>query len=423
MKSVSKITIVLFITFLVHITLNSSRIRANYEVATKDSVTSISKKEYQNKMALAKECTHLFKMDSAISIYEYLYKTDSSQLDVTKELESLYTKTSQYDKALHYANKILNQESQNRYYYIRKGLLLKKLNENDLALLIFKSAFVSDTSNTFLITQIADIFREMNQPDSAVYYYSKSCDINPITSNLIKSTDILLKNKQNKEALSFLQKYYVPENHTSKVLSHFVGKTWYLNDSIYNAYSVFNDLYQQGDSSKVTTKYLGLCCWKNTYYSKGEEAFKDFISQDSTDFLAYYVLGICCKHTNKLEESNCFFNKSLELYLPDIKTENMIYKGIAEVHEQKGQYKKAIEYYKIIADNDTKNLYADYKIAMTYDFAIKDKTKALKCYQALLNRIKNSNPNSDSLIKNYCEIRIELINEEIFWNKDKALNN
>ncbi|TLX72635.1 hypothetical protein E9993_17515 [Labilibacter sediminis] len=410
------------VTLSLSFTLNASSNKACFYLIN-DSTQNISAKEYNLLLAQAKELTHLFKMDSAIYIYEKLYGCDTSKIEIVKELETLYTKTSQYRKALEYNNKILFDSPSNRHYQVKRGLLLKKLNENKEALQVFKTTLLTDSTNSYILNQIADIYRSMNKVDSALYYYSKVSNLKPLTQNLIKATDILHKHKMNKEALVFMQKYYDPEKHHSQLLNRLFGKIWYTNDSTYKAYSIFTDLYKQGDSSKVTTKYLGLCCWKNAYYPKGEEALRNYVSKDTTDYLAYYVLGICCKHTNKLKESQAFLSKSLELYLPDIKTLNMLHKGKAEVFEQQGRFNQAIAQYKIISKNDPNNFYADYKIATIYEFYIKDKSKALKCYQDLYNRIDKANPEGDYIIKDYCKMRIDAINKEMFWIQGKELKN
>ncbi len=375
---------------------------------------SIQNNKYVNKLTEAKEMVYQYKLDHAIALYEEIYKTDTINISIIQELEALYTKTSAYNSALIFVNKILRIDTSNCHYLIKKGIILEKMKEYDKAISIFKTALQNDASNHYLITQIADAYRNINNVDSAYYYYSIACNIKPNNSILIKASDILLKNKKNQEVILLFEKYNYPEKKYSKVLHRLYGKALYLCDSIYDAYEVFNDLHKKGDSSQVTNKFLGLSSWKIKHYTKGEEMLAFYTKKDSTDYLAYYVLGRCCLHNNKPQESIKYITKSYNLYQNNPQTLTMIYKALAESYEWIQNYDKAIEYYALIEKSDSKNIYGRYKIAMIYDYDLKNKQKALKQYNDLLQKFNNT-PTSESIIEAYCKRRKNELEESEFW--------
>ncbi len=217
--------------------------------------------------------------------------------------------------------------------------------------------------------------------------------------------------------MHFIEKYSSPSMSKSKVLQRLYGKALYLNDSVYNSYEVFNELLKQGDSTQVTHKFLGLSCWKIKHYSKGEEILKQYIQNDTTDYLAYYVLGRCCLHNNKAEESIKYITKSFNLYQPNPETISMMYKALAESYEWKQDFNKALEFYSLIAKNDSNNIYGDYKVAMIYDYELNNQHKAVQCYNELIDKIKVVDPSNNNKIEIYCKRRIKELEESEFWNK------
>ncbi len=372
------------------------------------------------KYKYAEELKSNYKLDSAIIIYNQIYKSDSTQILALKSLEKLYSQTIQYREAYNCANKLKELENDNQYYKIRCGLLLKKLGESDSALCIFKPVIYSDTTNSFILTQIADIYYDNNNVDSAMLYFNKSCIIKPTPTNLIKGTELLLKNKQKEQALSFIKTYYKPSPESNKLLNQVYGKTHYLNDSIYDAYNTFNELRKGGDSSLITTKFLGLCCWKASYFHKGKNYLEEYTKRDSTDYMSYYVLSICCRNCSEFKKSIDYMNKSLSLYKLDSNTLNMMYQGIAESYFGANDYNNSIYYFEKLIETDPRNIYGEYRIAMIYDYSLKEKDKAINYYNDIIKRIDESGSKNHDQIKIFCETRIDQLNESAFWSQKKS---
>jgi len=374
----------------------------------------------------ARLLTDEYKLDSAIILYNQVLASDEDNIEVLMNLESIYSKTSQYEEALTCTNKILELLPQNKQYFIRKGILLNKMDEDLEAISIFKTALEADSCNTFLLNQVADIYREINEVDSAYYYYSLALNIKPITSSIIKGTDILLKNNWNKGALYFLKKYYNRDEAKNKTLDHFLGRTLYLCDSTLDAVILLSDLYRNGDSTKVVCKYLGLSCWKSTYYDKAINALNQFTAQDTTDFLVYYALGQCHQSKRNYNQAIDAFNQAMALYERNVENENLIILGLASSYKGAGEYKTAIKYLNQHFENDTTNTYALYQIASIYTNDIKDKEKAIECYQFIIDKVNQSkHPQEAKPLLEFCNKRIEFIKsnktEEEFWRSNNKV--
>ncbi len=405
-------------SFILSLTLVTLFFQITYSQVSNSSLYE-SKEENSslNTIEQAKQLIYKYKLDSAIVVCQTIYDRDTSNIEIIKELEALYFKTSNYDTALIFIDKILGIEPTNQHYSVKKGIILSKMKEYNKALKIFKSSLNADPHNQYIITKIADIYRKINNIDSSYYYYSTACELKPNISTLIKASDVLIKNKWNKEAMHFIEKYNSPSMPQSKVLQRLYGKALYLNDSVYNSYEIFNELHKKGDSTQVTYKFLGLSCWKIKHYSKGEKILKLYIQNDTTDYLAYYVLGRCCLHNNKAEESIKYITKSFNLYQPNPETISMMYKALAESYEWKHDFNKALEFYKLIAKNDPGNIYGDYKVAMIYDYELKNHGKAIQCYNQLIDKIKATQMSNNNKIEIYCKNRIKELEESEFWKE------
>ncbi|TAJ08096.1 hypothetical protein DMA11_21750 [Marinilabiliaceae bacterium JC017] len=382
----------------------------------------ISQEIIDGSIEQAKAYASDFSFDKAIELLEDLWQRDSTSVELIRELESLYYKTSQYEKALSMTDRVLKGENASRYYLVHKGILLKKIGEYGQALDIFKEALETDSSNVFIINHVADLFQVQNERDSALFYYTRGCELKPLTSSIIKSVNMLLKADRSSEAYEFFSKFYTKEHYGNKMLRRLYGKTLYLNDSINLSKAVFSTLYEQGDSSRLTTKFLGMSHWKLEEYAKGQKVFMEYLKQDSTDYQSYFFLGTCCMHNYYLDEGEVFLNKSLDLIVPDGQTLNLIYSELGNLYERKRDFHRAIDVYQMMLENDPMCFYAEYKMAKVYDYDLKEDEKALKWYTTLLKRAEASNEaNPTDQALNYtliCKSRISKLKEEQFWDSD-----
>ncbi len=115
-----------------------------------------------------------------------------------------------------------------------------------------------------------------------------------------------------------------------------------------------------------------------------------------------------------------YMQKSLELYSIDPATLNKMYLGLAESYYAKKDYKNSINNYNKLKENNPKDLYGEYRIAMIYDYDLKDTKKAIASYQNILTAINRNSKSNNTQMKIYCEMRINKLKEAQFWNASKV---
>ena len=357
-----------------------------------------------------------YQFDPAIKNLEEMIKRDSTNFEACSLLENLYFKTSQYRPALLMCEHLLQNKIDINYYTIRKAISWKKMGRNQKSLNIFLQAYKIDTANTFINTQIGDLYKTLLIPDSAIIYYDRTCKIKPSSSVIIKAMAVHLSKKQNEEALKFFNTYYKPEFGHNFLLLRLYGRTQYLNGKIASAKKTFKKLNEAGDSTLVTLKYLGMCHWKLEEYYNGMLMLEKYIAKKNDDFQAYYMLGACCVkcHHHKTLE---YLNTALELIQVDSRTINRIYDEIALFHQQNRNYDLELSTYFIMKEHEPNSTYVDYKIATLYDYGFKNREEALSRYKELLALYETDTANQDSDVAKFCKTRIDELKEQEFWNK------
>ncbi|WP_462318619.1 tetratricopeptide repeat protein, partial [Marinilabilia sp.] len=276
-----------------------------------------------------------------------------------------------------------------------------------------------DSTNTFFLNKIAEVYQELSNTDSALICYTKSAEISPKSLTIYKAGKLFLGKERAEEALEFFGKYYHPGIHKSKPLRRLIGQAYYLTDSIKKSIAVFSELYENGDSSFITTKFLGMSSRKAGQYIKGEEVLRIAAFQNPNDFLVYFNLGICCRKIGLVDESEKHFNTAMEIVSTPLMVKNMINTELAETFEKQMRWKKALALYQDILKSDPSNLSIRMKALFVLDYQIKDRKQALNEYKTTLKMFEEDTTNSDHYnkqVKNYLKRRINKIEKEEFWH-------
>ncbi len=362
-----------------------------------------------------------YQFDTAIELLEQVVKTDSLNMEALTRLEGLYFKTSQHNAAILLADYLIAHKVDSAYYQIRKGLALKSLGQYQHSIDIFISTFAADTSNTYITTQIGDLYKEMEELDSALLFYNKTCQIKSNASAMIKAMDLYLKQKQEVEALSFYERYYNSKFENNWILLRLFGRALYLNGSTGYAAEIFSNLRNAGDMSLVTHKYLGTCLWQIEEYSSSIPILEYCTLCDSMDYQVYFMLGACYMKSDSLYNPSKgieYLNMAISLIEPNGKTLNLIYNELALHYKNNKKYDKELAIYLIMKENEPESKYVDYQMATLYDYGLNDKKEALKRYQDLLALYKEDTINNKkSDIVTFCKNRVLELKEEQFWKK------
>jgi tetratricopeptide (TPR) repeat protein len=372
----------------------------------------------------ARRLMNEYKFDSAIDTLERAFSQDSSSIELARELENIYFRISQKDKALEFVNRLLEFGIDSSVCMPHKALIFKNKEELTNSLAIFQKLEQKDSTNTFFLNQIADIYTMRYMNDSALYYYTKSVKISPKSSTILNAGQLLLKKEREEDALNFLDKYYNPEVHDSKPLQRLYGQIFYLLNNFKKSIEVFNELYQNGDSSFITAKFLGMSYRKDGDYLNAEQPLRLAASQNPNDFLVYYNLGICCRSLGMVEESEKHLFTAMNIITASPSIQNMIYRELAITYKRSGRWTDALEMYYTILETDPFNISVRMDISSILDDQLKDKDRAIESYKKALAVVEKDSSSTQypERMKKYLNQRIDKLEEKIFWEEGGNTN-
>jgi tetratricopeptide (TPR) repeat protein len=371
------------------------------------------------RIATARRLMKEFRIDNAIDTLENIYQKDSSSVELMRELEEIYYSSSATIKALKLADRLLKTGQDSSIYLAHKALLLKKEGKLTESMALLNDLVAKDSSNTFFLNKIAEIYTSYHMSDSAMIYYTKSVEISPKSLTIYKACQLLIDKEQLEDALTFFNNYYDPEFHTSKPLRRLYGQTFYLLNNIEKSVEVFKELYQKGDSSFITTKFLGMSYRKKGDYLEAEQPLRQAARQNPNDFLVYFNLGICCRNIGLIDESEKHFNTAINIITAPILTKNMINTELAQTYEKQMKWEKALKLYQAILKSDPSNLSVRMNALFILDYQLKDTDRAIEGYRkALVSIAKDtSKTNNNQRLEKYLNQRIEKLQKEKFWKE------
>lgn len=384
-----------------------------------ETAPTLSPDTIAKQISIARRLMKEYRFDSAIDTLEKAYARDSSSIELARELEEIYYSTSENTKALEFINLLLEQGIDSAVYLPRKALAMKKEGNLQESLHIFSHLIDQDTTNTFFLNQMGDIFKMTLRADSALIYYTKSVEVSPKSVTIFKAGQLFLDLDEPNEALSFFAKYYKPEIHDSKPLRRLYGQTFFLLNEYEKSIEIFNELYQKGDSSFITTKFLGMSYRKNGEYLEAEKPLKQAAFLNPNDYLVHYNLGICTRNIGMTEQSEKYLQTAMEIVTTPQIIKDMINTELAETYKRAGKWDKTLELYDILLKHDPKNLAIRMDRLMILDHYAKDKDLAIRSYKETVDLLEKDTAtiqHKTRMIK-YLNQRIDKLEEQKFWEE------
>jgi tetratricopeptide (TPR) repeat protein len=133
-------------------------------------------------------------------------------------------------------------------------------------------------------------------------------------------------------------------------------------------------------------KNLGIACYYEKQYEKGVFLLEKCLTIKPNDPVAGLFIGLCYKELNKIDESIEYLNFASGIAIPYYMSD--IYNQLGNNYLQKKEYRKSVDFLKKAYRLDTNKCEILFKIANTYDVWQKDKTPAIRYYNAYLKAKK-----------------------------------
>lgn len=338
---------------------------------------------------------------------------------ILNELASSYQIFSNWQEAETCYNRLIEIDSTNIYFKIKKGDMMFHQKKYDKAIDSYRNIYTTYAIPSVL-SLLGNSYEAANMLDSARLTYREAWEYNITDSQAAASyINISLKMKQNPVALYVCEKF-IEQDTTNHQINRLHAFTYYMMDDYETAASLFEDCVANNDSSLLVNRSLGF-----SYYLLGDPRSFSYLekayAQDTTNNNVLYALAVVCNDNIKSEEAINYYTKLLDRVIPKSGQLYLYYRGLGTAYSDNEVYDKSIlNYQKAIgyaSENQQSHLL--YSIANLYDYKLKDNENALKYYklyrnnlQTYVTKLKNI-PDAESEDVDEAEKKLEALDELI----------
>lgn len=365
--------------------------------------------------------------NKALNALETANNIDDLDVDILTNLASLYSSVGFNDKAIETFNKVIELDNENTFAKINLAKLFIDAGRWGDAKSIYNDLLNNDSANSFYHRQLGYIFQKEEDWMGAFNHYKISYNKNPVDlftiSNLAK---VYFQKEQLDSAIAVIDKglrIFINNTQLLKLKSDI-----YFSEKNYSsAVNAIVRLIANGDESAQLYQRLGICYHQiavenfvgDAQIKKLEsaiEALDKSVEFDSTESLTQLYIGMTYKELGKNEEAIKHLQKSLELIYPSFTS--AIYTNLAIVYNRSEKYADAIRSFKSAKEFDEDNPNYFYYLASTYDQYYYDKKVPLIYYQMFVSSSDSLEPS----LEKYALTRIEELKESVHFQNGSKTN-
>jgi len=368
----------------------------------------------------------LNKYQEAARVYEELYELDTGNLKIITELADCYQSYSDYDRAKETFLKALQISPRNNYLFQQMAGVLYQDNDYREAIFYYTRAYTMD-STFFLSRQLGRCYDNLGTTDTAIYFYRKALDLNPLDIQTAYRLAEVYKQKEEYETAVMITRAYLLIDSLNLKMLKLNGYLNLVLENFQEAVNSFEKCILLRDTSDFTNTYLGYSYFNTEEFEKAKFFLEKAFQHDTTNIELCYALGLSCDHSVYKKLGIYYLNKTIELATPSPEFLSRVYQDLAAAYTGYYKYEEGLQaYFKALGLNPDDTLLI-FKIASQYDNWIKDKEKALEYYRLFLEtrpeKEKPMAPKPEPFgiivsYYDYAERRIGELKEDIFWEGD-----
>lgn len=355
----------------------------------------------------------IYKTDEAIEALSSLVRPGSFDEEVLSELADCHFQNGDYQGAAGTYFLLSSHSPGNILYKIRQMQTYSRLKAYPQSIQAGREAVRLD-SIPAVLTFIGDGFKQMDQADSALWYYMRSLALRPMNeSTVAKAVNILINSKRYDEAVSVTASFLAgdPDN---TLVAPLQGLAYYRMEDYDSAVDVFKRQEELGNDSYAVHYYLGQSYWHTKLIYRAEEELLAAWRADSSDVnLAYSIAAVKSEAYRPFErEVKPWLDKAMEMLQPDPVMMSRVHQqyGLGYYRKQ-GSWGDAVEHYKEAYRYNPKLISALSTIAYCYEIQ-KDYKQALEWYNKYLQVAKPGTKGYEFAAK-----RVEYLKGELFMEE------
>lgn len=332
-------------------------------------------------LAAVRELKQLWKYDEAIGALTQMMAEQGPQVILLEELADCHYQSGNTAEALTQYSLLADMQPDKLLYKLRMMNLLYRGKQYEASVGLGREILQRD-SITQVVSLLGDAFNQMEQRDSAEWYYRRALERRPHNESVLnKLCGILLGREQYDEVLSLTGAFLADEPDNLAILP-VSGIAHFAREQYEDADADFSRMQKLGDDGYAVHYYLGQCAQKFGRTWAAEQEFEKAWQRDSTDVgLAITIARL--KSDLLHSDWSQWYEKALERLSPDQRT----IANIAATHQnyalsayKYGQWDLCISEYNKLLGMNPQHYAAYYMIAQCYEYK-KDYRNALSWYK------------------------------------------
>ena len=355
----------------------------------------------------------IYRTDDAIEMLSTLVQPGAMDEGVLSELADCHFQSGAFEDAAGTYFLLSSRAPDNLLYKIRLMQAYFRLKAFPQSVQAGRDILQLD-SIPAVVSYVGDAFRQMDQLDSALWYYRKALELKPMNESVVaKAVNILITKEDYDGAVAVTQPFLSqdPDNITIAPLK---GLALYRKGDFDSSVRVFQRQEDIGNDTYPIHYYLGQGYWHTGMTYRAEEELLAAWQIDSTDVnLAYSIAAVKMEAYRSLDkEIMPWLDKAWAMIQPDPALASRIQQqyGLAYYRRQ-DSWDKAIEHYKAAYRYNPKFISALSTIAYCYEVK-KDYKQALQWYEKYLEVARPGTQGYEFAAKSVTFLKGELFMEE-----------
>ena len=364
-------------------------------------------------LAEARYLKSIYRTDDAIEKLSALVQPGAMDEGVLAELADCHFQSGAYEDAAGTYFLLSSKAPDNILYHIRLMQAYSRLKAYSQSIQAGRAVLQRD-SIPAVLSVVGDSFRQLEQADSALWYYRKSLAQKPMNETVLsKAVGILIDKEKYDEAIAQSEPFLAedPDNVTIAPLK---GLALYRKGDYEGAVQVFQRQEDIGNDSYPIHYYLGQSYWHTQVTYRAEKELVAAWQIDSSDVnLAYSIAAVKLEAYRSFDqEIKPWLDKAWEMIQPDPALASRIQQqyGLAYYRRQ-DSWDKAIEHYKEAYRYNPKLISALSTIAYCYQQK-KEYKAAIEWYEKYLKVARPGSRGYEFAADNLKYIRAEKFMEE-----------
>lgn len=335
-------------------------------------------------LTAVRELKQLWKYDEAIAALTQMMAEQGPRPELLEELADCHFQSGNSAEALDQYTLLARMQPDKLLYQIRLMSLFYRGKQYDAAIDIGRGILQRD-SITQVVSLVGDAFNQLEQRDSAEWYYRQALARRPHSESVLnKLCSILLGREQHDEVLALADAFLAEEPDNLTILP-VRGIARFAKKRYDDAEADFKHMNELGEDGYAVHYYLGQCAQKNGLLRDAEREFKLAWERDSTDVNVALTIAQLISDAHK-DGWEVWYDKALAMLQQDPKVINatsIAHQNYALSAYKNGDFDLCVAEYKKMLEYNPKHYAAYYMIAQCYEIK-KDYKTALSWYKKAL---------------------------------------